>query len=165
MTNRNIEFKSKQIVTYYANNRKSWLELYPSERWVFEKIAGENKSLGCVLDVGCACGGLGAALCEKFTFSSYVGIDIHKGSIAWAKEHARLPIPATFMAGDIVDQDQGGMFDVVVSLSCADWNIETNKIIESIVQISIVPLQTKHLLVLGLMGNLKLNSLQIHHPL
>ena len=42
-----------------------------------------------------------------------------------------MPVPATFLAGDITELNLPGQYDVVVSLSCADWNIETHKIIEA----------------------------------
>ena len=62
MPNENIEYKSKQILEFYSRNRRKWKELNLSERWVFERLAGREKNLGDVLDVGCACGGLGTAL-------------------------------------------------------------------------------------------------------
>ncbi|MFA5183665.1 MAG: class I SAM-dependent methyltransferase [Syntrophales bacterium] len=127
----NIEFKSKEIQAYYSCNRSSWEEFYPSERWVFEKLAGEEGFLGDVLDVGCACGGLGVALCQKFHLRSYTGVDINRGAIEWAQQEQGLPVPATFMAGDINELNLTGPYDVVASLSCADWNIKTDQIIEA----------------------------------
>ena len=62
---KNIEYKSREIQDYYSCNRSTWEEFYPSERWVFTKLAGSEGFLGDVLDVGCACGGLGAALSQQ----------------------------------------------------------------------------------------------------
>ena len=131
MPNENIEYKSKQILEFYSRNRRKWKELNLSERWVFERLAGREKNLGDVLDVGCACGGLGTALNEKFTLSSYTGVDIHKDAINWARRKSRLDIPTTYFSGDIVKQELSMDYDTVVSLSSADWNIRTNEIIES----------------------------------
>lgn len=128
---KNIEYKSREIPLYYSCNRSRWEEFYPSERWIFSKLASEPRFLGDVLDVGCACGGLGAALCEQFQLSSYTGVDIHKEAIAWARQERRLPVPATFLAGDILELNLEDTFDLVVSLSCADWNIEVQKIMEA----------------------------------
>jgi SAM-dependent methyltransferase len=129
MSKENIKYKSKQISDYYSINRQKWDELYPSEKWVFERISKEQ-SLGNILDVGCACGGLGAALCERFNVKSYMGIDINRDAIEWAKKNAILPIPSRFIAGDILDVDLIEKYETVISLSCADWNIETDKIIK-----------------------------------
>jgi SAM-dependent methyltransferase len=125
----NIAYKSKQIVEYYSRHRQTWGELYPSEQWVFDRIASEKGDMLDLLDVGCACGGLASALSERFSLRSYTGVDIHQEAIAWARTERRLLIPTTFIAGDIVQLPPGKPYDVVVSLSCADWNIETERII------------------------------------
>jgi 2-polyprenyl-3-methyl-5-hydroxy-6-metoxy-1,4-benzoquinol methylase len=75
---KNIEYKSRGIQIYYSCNRSKWEALYPSERWVFTKLAGSEGFLGDVLDVGCACGGLGTALSQKFRLTSYTGVDINR---------------------------------------------------------------------------------------
>lgn len=131
MFNKNIEYKSKELLKFYCCNRQRWEEFYPSEKWVFGKVAGKERTLKDVLDVGCACGGLGTALNERFILNSYTGVDINKDSIDWARKEWRLPIPVTFIVGDIVDLGMSANYDVVVSLSCADWNIETSKIIDA----------------------------------
>lgn len=129
--NKNIEYKSEEILKFYSSNRIKWDEFYPSERWVFERVSEEKKSLGDVLDVGCACGGLGAALCEKSLVKSYTGVDIHKASIDWAGASRKLKVKSNFIYADIVTSEFGDIFDTVISLGCADWNIETKKIIDA----------------------------------
>lgn len=129
MANKNIRYSSDEILKFYSASRQSWDELYPSERRVFEIVGGKKASLGDLFDVGCACGGLGKALSERFKLNSYTGIDIHKPSIDWAKSHCGLKWPATFIAGDIIEHAPKASYDTVVSLGCADWNVETAKII------------------------------------
>ena len=73
--NKNIKYSSKELVEFYSCSRQRWDEFYPSERWVFDKVAGKNKKLGDILDVGCACGGLGIALSNRFMLTSYKGVD------------------------------------------------------------------------------------------
>lgn len=116
---------------FYRGNRRKWNEFYPSERWVFEKLVSEKGTLGKVLDVGCACGGLGEALSERSLIECYTGVDINGDAIEWASREIRLPVPLEFIAEDILKLDRNDQFDTVVSLSCADWNIETSKIIEA----------------------------------
>ncbi|MDP2939796.1 MAG: radical SAM protein [Candidatus Omnitrophota bacterium] len=130
MLHKNIIFNSKQLLEFYSCNRQKWEEFYPSEKWVFEKIAKDNKIFGDVLDVGCACGGLGVALSNRFILNSYTGVDIHKDVIGWAKGEQKLTITANFICGDVVNLDINRQYDTVVSLSCADFNIETNTIIK-----------------------------------
>lgn len=129
MPNKNIQFKSKQISEFFSAHRQKWEELYPSERWVLNRVAGQDRMLGDVLDVGCACGGLGRALSEKFVLNSYTGVDINKDAIDWAHKFQKLSIPTAFIAGDVLEQRLDKRYDLVVSLSCADWNIETEKVI------------------------------------
>jgi len=131
MPNRNIVFNSQEIVEFYSRHRQEWEEFYPSEKWVFRKIAGKSGRLGDVLDAGCACGGLGFALSRQFKLNSYAGIDIHPGAIAWAIKHRKLAIPSSFICADILGLKGRKSYDLVVSLSCADWNIEVTKIMNA----------------------------------
>lgn len=126
----NLEYKTKEIKNYYSKNRLSWNDFYPSEKWVFEKIAGKKENMGNILDVGCACGGLGIMLNERYRISSYTGVDINKDSISWAKNNLNLDIPVKLIANDILKTKIKDKYNIVFSLSCADWNIETKKIIE-----------------------------------
>jgi len=131
MPRKNIIYKSLELVKFYKNNRQAWKDLYPSERWVFKKLKGERGNFGDVLDVGCACGGLGAALNEKEMLNSYTGIDINRDVIDWARKTRLLNIPTRFIKHDIVKKSDFNLYDTVISLGCADWNIETKKIITS----------------------------------
>jgi SAM-dependent methyltransferase len=126
---KNIKYCSRELSDFYSKNRNSFSGFYPSEKWVFDKVFKSNGSFGKILDVGCACGGLSAALNEKYDFKSYTGIDISKASIESAKRIVKLKLPTKFIAGDIVLQkNQKNKYDTVFSLSCADWNVQTNKI-------------------------------------
>ena len=93
---KNIEYTSKELLEFYSRHRQTWNEFYLSERTVFERVAEKQGSFGHILDVGCAGGGLGRALSERFQLRSYTGIDIHEGIIAWAREHRKLPVSSEF---------------------------------------------------------------------
>lgn len=134
ITKKNICYKTSAIATYFDGHRDKWDDFYRSEQWAFEKLAGTSKEMGSVLDVGCALGGLGAALSAKYKLKEYMGVDINSQAIEKAKK--RLPsfsIPARFECNDITKVNWLGKetFDTVFSLSCADWNIETYKIINA----------------------------------
>lgn len=129
----NIHYQTPHLASYFMNHRRCWDEFYPSERWVFERIGGLPGGFGRVLDVGCAVGGLGRALEEKFPLRAYVGVDIHAGAIDAARQAAPLKAPSRFECGDIVSSSniEDATFDTVASLSVADWNVETNAIIDA----------------------------------
>lgn len=132
MVGSNIEYKSQQIKQYYQANRTQWSQFYPSEQWVFNRIMSEKaNNLGSVLDVGCACGGLRNALLEKAALLSYTGVDINGEAIEWANRDLTQIIPTRLIAGDILKLAFEQQYDVVVSLSCADFNIETSDIIKA----------------------------------
>jgi SAM-dependent methyltransferase len=82
---------------------------------------GENIS---ELYVGCGCGGLGLILSERFGISNYTGIEINADAAKAAREmNARARIfNADFLTFSAVDLREGG-YDLVVSLSCIDWNV------------------------------------------
>lgn len=133
MSVKNIEYKTKQISEYFSMNRIKWDQFYPSEQWIFERVAGAQGKMGHVLDVGCAAGGLGLALTERFSVAHYSGVDINARAIevAIARKVTCSGGQSQFIYGDILEintlPEEG--FDNVFSLSCADWNILTEDII------------------------------------
>lgn len=131
----NIHYKTDGIAKFYSHNRVQWGQLYPSEQFVFERVFTEHGTIKTVLDAGCACGGLGRALHQRFGIEHYTGVDINPGSIEWARsEQINYPVPSQFECADIAEGPDGlkdRRFDLVVSLSCADWNCDTRKIIKT----------------------------------
>jgi len=128
----NIKYETTQIAQFHSAHRSRWDDFYPSERWVIEHIAGQGR-LGRVLDIGCAAGGLGLALGRHFEIASYTGVDINRAAIEAAEARRHLfPMPARFHCADILEaRDIGEPFDTVVNLSCADWNVESEAIINA----------------------------------
>jgi len=132
MQSKNIEYKTKHISEYFSINRVKWDQFYPSEKWIFERVAGHDGHMGSVLDAGCAAGGLGLALGERFSLKKYVGVDINAPAIEHAKtKGSQYSCPCNFICGDIltIDSLPSDKYDNVFSLSCADWNIATEDII------------------------------------
>lgn len=130
--NENIVYTTQEIAKYFGENRIKWQQFYDSERWIMQRLGQDSVGYGHVLDVGCAAGGLGAALGEKFKIASYTGVDINARAIELAKSR-KYQMPTCFMGGDVLKMSvvDGEPFDTVFSLSCADWNIETDAIIKS----------------------------------
>lgn len=130
---KNIAYRTDRIAAYYAVNRRRWADFYPSEQSIFERVAAERSMLGRVLDVGCAAGGLGKALAERFgSVTAYTGIDINRQAIAAARADAgNIKVPSEFTVGDICDCPDlaGRTFDLVTALSVADWNIDAHGIL------------------------------------
>ena len=129
---KNLTFSSSEIAKFYLGHRQRWSEFYESERVIFDWVAQERSgTFGSVLDVGCAAGGLGHALRERFDLASYQGVDINAEAIAAAQKSGSRSEGFSFIAGDILDLElDRHQFDTVTALSCADWNIETDRIIQ-----------------------------------
>ena len=127
--NRNILYKSTEIESYYSKNRINWSEFYPSEKNVLEysKLNKNNR----ILDIGCGCGGLGIALKQRFGITDYTGIDINKNAI---KKAIELNPKGKFIADDFlnISKDIFKKKDIIISLSCIDWNIEFFLMLEKV---------------------------------
>jgi len=126
--NQNIFYKTDEIERFYKEHRTKWEHFYPSERRIFETIKFDAHSN--VLDIGCGCGGLGNALRETFGVLKYTGVDINEKAILVGKS---LFPELNLVAGDIINFGRAGIklasFDVVISLSCIDWNTELDKML------------------------------------
>lgn len=129
----NIAYKGDAIVDFFLGRRRHWSEFYDSERWVIERLMSRRATLGRVLDVGCAVGGLALALAERYPLAAYTGIDINAAAIRAARRQRGITVPHTFFHGDIVTAGSLGEhpFDTVFALHCADWNLDSVGIIEA----------------------------------
>jgi len=128
----NIRYQSDGILKWLDNYRDKWEDFYPSEKWAFEWIQN-NSRYGRVLDVGCAMGGLGLTLSKRYKLEEYRGIDINPQVIERARQKiGSFSIPVRFDCEDVmkIKNLERGAFDNVFSLSCADWNVETDGIIQ-----------------------------------
>jgi len=123
----NITYASPKIERFFKDNRIKWNDFYESERRIFSQLC-LNESTS-VLDIGCACGGLGIALNERFGVRNYTGIEI---SIEAAKTARILNPKAKIINGDVLElsNQQLGVYDIVVSLSCIDWNVEFSAMLQ-----------------------------------
>jgi SAM-dependent methyltransferase len=118
----NIRYATPEIERFYREHRTRWNDFYESERVVFERL--DFGPATTVLDIGCGCGGLGLALRERFGVTRYTGIEINEPAAVSARA---LNSDARILAGDFMQlgfEELGAQsFDVVVSLSCIDWNL------------------------------------------
>ena len=78
MKNFNKAYKSSEILKYYANNRNKWSDFYKSERKVISQLRIKKNST--ILDIGSACGGLGAVLKKRFKVRNYT-VKINRGVV------------------------------------------------------------------------------------
>lgn len=129
MESANIVYQTKNISDYYGSSRVRWDHFYPSERTVIEYV--NPRSSASVIDMGCACGGLGLALKERFGITQYVGVDINSQAIEVAR---KLQPDATFFAADFLQLEDTfvDQFDLAFSLSCADWNVQTIPLLKAL---------------------------------
>src|SRR5262245_23032117 len=124
----NIAYRTDAIGDFYATHRRRWQDFYQSERHVFEILAARGADFSHVLDVGCAAGGLGDALNERFgTLASYTGVDINRHAAEVGAGLASTKGPAkAFIAADICECPEldGRTFGLVTSFGVADWNVD-----------------------------------------
>lgn len=125
---KNIAYQTDRLAQYFSHNRVTWAQFYQSERAIFEQLGLERHQQ--ILDVGCGCGGLGLALRERFGTEHYTGVEINSLSA----EVARAMNPqGEFLTGDILDLCETALrdrfFDIVVSLSCVDWNVQFSEML------------------------------------
>ena len=124
MTNspENIEYATPAIEAFYRNHRVRWEQFYESERAILGELGLNADS--SVLDIGCGCGGLGLALRERFGVVNYTGVEINRQAAATARE---MNPAGSFLCTDILKLSPRELpeesRDVVISLSCIDWNL------------------------------------------
>jgi precorrin-6B methylase 2 len=126
----NIAYRTDQLVRYFTHNRVTWAQFYESERVIIDALPLQPQQT--VLDIGCGCGGLGLALRERFDIRNYTGVEINPAAAA----AGRVMNPdARILCGDILDLSQGELrtkqFDVVFSLSCIDWNVQFDEMLDA----------------------------------
>lgn len=119
----NIRYNGPGLSDYYSHNRFKYSHFYPSERLALELVAPGPTTT--ILDIGCACGGLGLALNEQFGCWQYTGLEIHAHA-AELGGHLVERFGGRVIAGDVLEGatllEPARTFDLVVSLSALDWN-------------------------------------------
>ena len=123
---KNIKYSTEELKRFYSVNRVSWDDIYPSEKHIFTKsFTGKELT---ILDVGCACGGMGKAIEEQFKVQSYTGIEINKSCVEMAPS---IFPKGQYFYGDFLELSPviEQQYNTVLSMSCADWNIETKQMI------------------------------------
>jgi len=129
----NIAYQSDAIGDFYSTHRRRWQDFYQSERHVFDLLAARGARFADVLDVGCAAGGLGEALSERFgSVKTYTGVDInrHAADVA-GKLASGSDLIKSFIVADICTCRElaGHAFDLVTLLGVADWNVDARGIV------------------------------------
>lgn len=121
--NGNISYTTPAIEAFYRQHRVRWEQFYESERVVLEEL--NLGAASSVLDIGCGCGGLGLALNERFGVGDYTGVEINGQAAVTARG---MNPRARFLCADILNVSPAELpeesFDLVVSLSCIDWNVQ-----------------------------------------
>ena len=118
---KNINFKSPDISNFFSKNRVKWHHLYPSEKDVF-KFLFKKYTPKSILDIGCACGGLGHIFSKKLPNSSYTGIEINDLAYCEAKKNFK-----NIHNIDFMKFNSNLKYDLCISLSCIDWQNNFDK--------------------------------------
>lgn len=70
------------VLDFFGHNRKTFAEVYASERFFLEERLSSGQS---VLDVGCAQGGFADILAERLDAFSYTGLDVNQEMVRLAQ--------------------------------------------------------------------------------
>jgi len=128
--NKNIHYKSENISKFFSTNRIEWEQFYESEKKILDRQTFWKDAT--VLDIGCACGGLGIVLKKRYGVIAYTGVDINKQAIELG---GGLNSEAKLICGDFLEVNTKVLgrdtFDYVFTLSCIDWNIEFNSMLDA----------------------------------
>ncbi|MEY8375761.1 class I SAM-dependent methyltransferase [Lachnospiraceae bacterium 56-18] len=127
----NVKYESGSFLNYYSQTRMVWEDFYPSEKKILSRIIERFDHGIELLDAGCGCGGLGKALSERYNLKYYTGVDCNKKEIDYAKAYNQLAIPHQYICEDIAGYNDDRQYDIVVSLSCIDFNINVKGMLES----------------------------------
>jgi SAM-dependent methyltransferase len=127
---KSLKYSGPDIEEYFSTHRTTWEGFYPSERSLIESVWPTEPPH--ILDIGSACGGLGLALQERFGRpSSYTGIEFNTQAVLTAQI---LNPSAHFIEGDFLQVKDSelreGGYDLVFSLSCVDWQINTVELLK-----------------------------------
>jgi SAM-dependent methyltransferase len=129
----NIAYHSDVIGDFYGTHRRRWKDFYQSERHVLDTLVGRGAKFADVLDVGCAAGGFGDALSERFgSVKTYTGVDINRHAIDVAAKLAsgsggdrKFIVADICDCGELVDRT----FDLVTLFGVPDWNVDARGIV------------------------------------
>lgn len=127
----NIKYKSDDLLKKYSCERNTWDEFYESEKKIMERVFNNLHSGFSVLDAGCGCGGLAKAMQERGYNCRYKGIDISEENIQFAAERTDITLPHEFISEDISKYNDKEKYDVVMSLSCIDWNNDVDGMLKA----------------------------------
>jgi SAM-dependent methyltransferase len=119
-------YKSSNLAEFYRVNRIKFEQLYDSEKFILSML--EINPEKSVLDIGCACAGLGMILAKEFRVQRYLGIEINEACAQIAKTNVGND---KILVGDFLNLCSKDLknkkFDLVFSLSCIDWNDDFDK--------------------------------------
>ena len=127
----NVKYESTWFVKTYSAERNTWEDFYDSERIIMKRVFSRYNSGFSLLDAGCACGGLLSALQNRYLIKKYKGIDIVEDQIEFAKRRDDLTVPHIFECQDISKLDDNERFDIVVSFSCVDFNLDVHGMLDA----------------------------------
>lgn len=130
-TYKNVKYESTWFVNTYSTERNIWDEFYESERTIMGRVFKSQKPSFSILDAGCACGGLLSAIQDRFSVGYYKGIDIVESQIEYAKDREDFKVEHDFVCQDVSAMSDVEKYDVVVSLSCVDFNYDVRGMLDS----------------------------------
>lgn len=135
----------EKAVELHKNTPPNWyyqsLRVDPFQKfWHWRRFTEVAKLVeptdGTILDIGCADGVFSKVIFSKSKASKYVGIDVIKTSIDWAKRHWRHERRMKFMVGDAHDlKFKSGTFNAVFAMEVLEHVVNPKKVLMEVKRI------------------------------
>lgn len=135
----------KKAVELHKNTPPNWyyqsLRIDPFQKyWHWRRFSEVSKLVepngGNVLDIGCADGVFSKVIFDKSKANKYVGIDVIKTSVDWARKHWRREKKMKFLVGDAHNlKFKSGTFDAVFAMEVLEHVVNPKKVLKEIKRI------------------------------
>jgi len=100
---KNLRYSTEEILHYFSQHRRCWKDFYPSERWIFERVAGPAKQMAGFWTLVVLLEGWDGP-CLSVCHEGICGVDINRQVIDAAQQDQTHPVASRrFIQGDILE--------------------------------------------------------------
>lgn len=132
----------KEAIKLHKNTPPNWyfqsLKVDPFQRYWHTSRFREVSNLieptgGTILDIGCADGMFSKVIFDKSKASKFIGMDVIKSSIDWAKKHWKKEKGMKFIVGDAHKlKFKTGTFDAVFAMEVLEHVVDPKKVLSEV---------------------------------
>lgn len=132
----------KEAIELHKNTPPNWyyqsLRIDPFQKYWHNRRFTEVANLveptgGAILDIGCADGMFSKVIFDRSKADRYIGLDVIKTSIDWAKKHWKKEPKMKFMVGDAHNlKFRSGTFDAVFAMEVLEHVVDPKKVLKEV---------------------------------